>query len=74
MVRPVEDFIAPENDFPFEARAAAGIRMLDWLGRYPDMDVEEFREARRREIETDYGSEPAASEAADEPVYAGLDL
>lgn len=61
MVRPVEDFIAAENDFFLAVRAEAGVRMLDWLGRYPDMDVEELREARRREIETDYRSEPASS-------------
>lgn len=59
MRRRLEDLIAPENDFLPEVRAAAGIRMLGWLGRYPDMDVEELREARRREIETDYGPDVA---------------
>lgn len=72
MVRPVEDFIAPENDFPPEVRAAARVRMLDLAGRYPDMDVEEFREARCREIEADYGPAADAVQVADEPAYAAI--
>lgn len=52
MTRPIEDLIAPEDDFPPEVRAAARAQMLELAGRYPDSDTDpEQLEARRVEAE-----------------------